>query len=692
MKSFQIKAGLFSLVMASGIVFTACEKKEEAPAVPGIDIAKMDQNISPKDDFFKYVNGTWYDNTEIPSDRTRWGSFDELRQMTDEDALAILQEAMESEALKDAPASGNITDQQKAINFYETIMDTVTRDAQGIEPLKPYLNRIDEINNVADLQRFLIEMEPYGGIGFFGFGVGSHPENSDLNTGYLGSVGLGLSRDYYVDTDEDTQEKMKKYRKHVARMLQFIGDDEKTAAANANVVVDFETSLAEPRMNKVDRRDARKRNNPRSIADLNKMAPSIDWQTYFDGIGAKVDTVIVTDPNYIIAMDGILKQNDVAAWKAYLRWSAIDRAAGNLSTDIDKANWEFYSKELRGAKAMRDRKERALNALNGSVGEALGKLYVEKKFPPEAKEKAEKMIKNIMLAFENRINNLEWMQPETKQKAIEKLRKMNVKIAYPDEWRDYSALVMESTKDGGTYFGNTLNLSKWNYYEDLDKLGKPVDKSEWLMPPQMVNAYFMPPYNEIVFPAAILQPPFYNYQADEAVNYGGIGAVIGHEISHSFDDSGARYDGDGNLNNWWTDEDLEQFTILGKQLAAQYDAAEVLPGVNINGAFTLGENIGDLGGVNAAYDGLQMYLEENGRPEDIDGFTAEQRFFLSWGTIWRTKATDESIRNQIKTDPHSPGIQRAQMPLQNVDAFYEAFDIQEGDAMYLAPEDRVRIW
>lgn len=695
MKINRAKAMLFVATIGLGVSLNSCKKETTEPTVPGIDIAAMDQTASPNDNFYNYVNGGWDANNEIPADRSSWGSFHELLKKTDGDALAILKEAIENQEsnLKDVQGATVTSDQQKAINYYETIMDTVSRDRQGVEPLKPYLAKIDAVKNVKDLQKLLIELEPYGGIGFMGVGVGSHPENSDLNTAFLGAGALGLSRDYYIDEDEDTKAKMVKYEAHVARMLQFIGESEEEATINAKSVVEFERSLAVPRMNKVDRRDARKRNNPRSIEDLNEMASSIDWATYFEGVGmSNIDTIIVSDPNYIIAMDKILKQNQVEDWKNYLRWSAIDQSAGNLTTEIDKANWEFYSKELRGAKVMRNREERALNTLNGSIGEALGKLYVEKKFPPEAKEKAKKMIENIMLAFEKRIENLEWMTPDTKQKAIEKLRKMNVKIAYPDEWRDYSALQMESTKAGGSYFSNRKNLQKWNHDEAMNDLGKPVDKSEWLMPPQQVNAYFMPPYNEIVFPAAILQPPFYNYQADEAVNYGGIGAVIGHEISHSFDDSGSRYDGDGNLKNWWTDEDLENFTALGKRLSDQYDAAEVLPGVNINGAFTLGENIGDLGGINAAYDGLQLYLAENGRPENIDGFTAEQRFFMSWGTIWRTKTREDALRNQIKNDTHSPGKQRAVMPLQNVDEFYEAFNIKEGDAMYLKPEDRVKIW
>ena len=326
------------------------------------------------------------------------------------------------------------------------------------------------------------------------------------------------------------------------------------------------------------------------------------------------------------------------------------------------------------------------------MGEALGKLYVEEKFPAEAKAKAANMIKNVIRAYENRINNLTWMSAETKVKAVEKLNKLTIKIGYPDKWKDYSALVIKSPEEGGSYFQNDINLSKWQNQEGIDNLTKPVDKTEWGMAPQTVNAYYNPSYNEIVFPAAILQPPFYNYQADEAVNYGGIGAVIGHEISHGFDDSGARYNADGNLVDWWTADDLTQFSALTGALADQYSALEPLPGTHVDGKFTLGENIGDLGGVNAAYDGLQLYLKENPNPGLIDGFTPEQRFFISWSTVWRSKMRDEALKNQVKTDPHSPGMYRAYVPLQNVDAFYDAFGIQKGDGMFIASDKRVKIW
>ncbi|MBV1887817.1 MAG: M13 family metallopeptidase [Urechidicola sp.] len=695
MNTKYFKAGLLTLAISAAITLVSCEKEEKAPEVPGIDLANLDQKESPKNDFYRFVNGGWEDSTEIPSDRVRWGTFDELRKKTDEDVMAVLKDAMNSEVLKDAQTVGTVSDQQKAINYFETILDTVSRDTQGIDPLKPYLAKIDQIANVEDLQEFLTEMEPYGGVGFFGVGVGSHPENSDLNTGFLSATGLGIARDYYLDDDDDTKEKREKYKAHIAKMLQYLGDSSEEAKANAVAVLAFETSLASPRMSKEDARDRRKQNNPRSIEDLNKMASSINWAVYFDSVGMKnIDTIIVSDPKYIIAMDAILKENKVDDWKNYLRWSLIDRDAGKLTTEIDRVNWEFYGKVLTGAEQQRKRDERALAAVNGGLGEALGKLYVEKHFPPEAKAKAMEMIDNILLAFEDRIKNLEWMSDETKEKALVKLSKMTVKIGYPDpeDWEDYSALELEGKKDGGSYFKNAKNLAKWGHDEAMAKLGKEVDKDKWIIVPQVVNAGYMPPYNQIIFPAGILQPPFFNWQADEAVNYGGIGAGIGHEISHAFDDSGSRYDGDGNLVNWWTDEDLEKFTALGQKIVAQYDAVEVLPGVNVNGEFTLGENIGDIGGISAAYDGLQIYLTKNGRPEDIDGFSPEQRFFMSWGTIWRSKSKDDALRDLIKRDPHSPAMIRATMSASNTDEFFEAFNIVEGDSMYVKPADRVKIW
>jgi putative endopeptidase len=691
------KFAFMSAIVLTSVLACKNESKNdiaEVEKVPGINLEFMDNSVKPSEDFFKHVNGKWLEKTEIPDDQTRWGSFNELRKKTDYDALSILKSAMSEnkdfKKIEVLPGS----DQEKAVKLFQTIMDTVSRNKQGIDPIKPYLAKINAINNIDDLQNYLIEMEPTGGAGFFGFGVGADPKNSDINSAYLGAGRLGLpDRDYYVKDDTDSKEKRELYVDHITKMLQFLGDSEPEANAQAKQILAFETRLAEPRMDKVERRDARKRYNPRSIDQVQNMVPAINWNNYFRGIGVKsIDTVIVSEVKYMNALQTILAENNLSDWKAYLRWSALNRSAGSLSNEIETASWEFYGKALRGAKKQRPRDERALQTLNGTIGEALGKLYVEQKFPPEAKLKAEKMISNVIKAFENRIKGVSWMTDETKEKAVEKLLALKVKIAYPDQWRDYSALEIKGVDEGGSYMQNMLNASAWNHSRNLEDLGNPVDKSRWGMAPQIVNAYFSPRFNEIVFPAAILQPPFYNYQADDAVNYGGIGAVIGHEISHCFDDSGSRYDKNGNLNNWWTDEDLKQFEALGNNLAEQYSAIEVLPETFINGKFTLGENIGDLGGVNAAYDALQLSFKENGRPENIDGFTPEQRFFMSWATVWRTKARDNALKNQIKTDPHSPGMNRAVQPLLNIDSFYEAFNIKETDSMYLEPEKRVRIW
>lgn len=673
------------------------QQKMKEKNAPGLEIKNLDTNVSPVDDFFRYVNGVWLDKTEIPADRTSWGSFNELRKKTDADVLEILNEAI---AKKNAPklkdAQGNLmamTDQEKAVNYYESIMDTEKRNSQGINPVLPILAKIDAVNNLEDLNRLMVESAPYGGAGFYNFYISNDLKNSNRYVGYVSPAGLGLSRDYYMDQDDNTKLKREKYIAHIAKMLQFYGDSKEIASNNAQRIFDYEYNLAKPRMTKEESRDRRKSYNPKSIGELTALTSTIHWNSYFTGIGiTKIDTVVVSQPKYMAAMDSIIKASSIDDIKLYLKWKAIDGAANMLSDDIEVANWEFYSKELTGAVQQLPRNERALASINGVLGEALGKLYVDKKFPPEAKAKAMEMIKNVMAGYEIRIQKLDWMSDATKQKAIEKLHKLTVKIAYPDKWKDYSALVVVGVKDGGSYFQNSMNARKWNFDKNIAKFGNPVDRTEWGMSPQTVNAYFNATNNEIVFPAAILQPPFYNYLADEAVNYGGIGAVIGHEISHSFDDSGSRFDGDGNLVDWWTAEDLEKFTVLGTKLVDQYSAKEALPEVYLNGKYNLGENIGDLGGVNAALEGLELFYKTNGRPENIDGFTAEQRFFISWATIWRTKMREDALRNLIKTDPHAPGMFRAYMPLTNVDAFYDAFNIKPEDKMYLKPDDRVKIW
>ena len=687
----KLTAFKFSTLIASvSLLLTSCgeatkDSKKAADLSHGIILENMDTTVNPKDDFYNYVNGNWMKNTKIPKDISLWGGFSVLRKSTDKDVLEII-----AKAKKNVNYASD-TDQAKALFLFDSKLDLDTRNTLGITPLQPALDAIAAINNLNDLQTVLMTVpnvsSPF--IEFISFG---DLNDSTINAAYLTENGLGLGeRDYYLDMDTKSVEIRSKYVEHISRMLQFLGDDEISAIASAEKILTMETELAIPRLDKVQSRDMRNYNNPTSISDTQLLIPSFDIKNMMADkkIKQKIDTLIVTQPKFIIALNLFLTRHTIDDIKTLLRWDTFVSSADRLTEEIEIANWEFYSKYLRDAKERKPAKERALAVVNNNLGEALGKLYVDAKFPSKAKENAEEMIANIITAYQARIHLLEWMSDETKTKAIEKLDEFTVKIGYPDTWEDYSTMEI---KKSNTYFENITAVNRWAFTKNLSEIGEPVDKTEWGMSPQTVNAYFNPLNNEIVFPAAILQAPFYDYLADDAVNYGGIGAVIGHEISHAFDDSGARFDANGNLVNWWSEEDLIQFTARGDALAAQYSKIEVLDSVYINGKFTLGENIGDLGGVLGAYDGLQLLYKKNGRPEDVNGFTAEQRFFMSWATVWRTLTRDEELRNRIKTDPHSPGRIRATQPLINIDAFYEAFDIKEGDGMFVPVEERVRIW
>lgn len=653
----------------------------------GIDLSLMDKEIRPQDDFYNYVNGTWMKNTEIPDDKTRWGSFNELRENTDADVLAILKKAAND------PNLATSSDEAKAVTVFQLINDTIKRNELGITPLLPHVERINAIQSKADLQPYLGENIRLGGYALFGFGVSADAKDSNKNVAQLYPGALGIERDYYLKDDEDSKKIKTAYQKHVARMFGFIGKTTEEAETLAAEVVAVETQLANARMDKVERRNPAKRYNPRTTDELGNIAQQIDWPAYLAGIGTEgVENLVITDLGFFSSLDTILNENSISALKTYLLWTLIDGTASRLSMDIDRANWDFYSKTLRGAIAQEPLEKRSIRTVNGTLGEALGKLYVGEKFPPEAKAQMKELVGNLVKAYTNRINALAWMDDETKAKAIKKLELTTVKVGYPDQWEDYSDLSLVNEAGELNYFDAMLNVGAYNFAENLAELGQAVDKTKWFMSPQTVNAYYNPAYNEIVFPAAILQPPFFDFTADAAVNYGGIGGVIGHEISHGFDDSGADYDAYGNLVNWWTEKDLDEFNTLGDKLANQYSAIEVLPETFINGKFTLGENIGDVGGIHAAFDALAIHHQENGKPEPIDGFTAEERFFLSWGTIWRAKIRDEALKNQVRTDPHSPGYNRANQPLKNMDAFYATFNVQEGDKMYLPKEDRVYIW
>lgn len=657
-------------------------KKEEMKE-EGINLSYMDKSVRPQDDFFSYVNGNWVKTTQIPSDKASWGSFNALRENVDDASLDIL-----NKILSESYPAGS--EGQKIQNLYASFMDTDKRNAEGLAPIKGDLAKIDAIKNLNDLQKYLLEATKLGDNSFYGWRVGADLKNSKMNAVYLGGPDLGLGRDYYQKVNESNAKTLAEYQSYVGKLFGVLGY--KNSEGAAKNVVDFEKQLANYLLTLEQNRDANLRYNPKNVSELPALVKNVNLQTYLKNAGVNTDRVIIGELKYYQNMDAFITQKNLPLLKDYLKYHLVNGNAGNLDENLEQIRFDFYSKYLQGQKEQRPMNKRGLSLVNGVLGEAFGKLYVDKYFTPESKAQMETYIDYILKSFKQHINDMDWMSPATKVKAQEKLSKFTVKIAYPDKWKDYSQLKVESPKAGATLYSNLQNVSAWQYQRSLDKVGKPVDKTEWGMSPQTVNAYYSGSNNEIVFPAAILQPPFYNPKADPAVNFGGIGAVIGHEISHGFDDSGSRFDGDGNLNNWWTDEDRKNFDAKVGQLAAQYSAYEPVKGSFVNGKFTSGENIGDLGGVAVAYDALQMYLRDHGNPGLISGFTQDQRFFMSWATVWRTKSTDQYMTNQVKTDPHSPGVFRAFGPLVNQDAFIKAFDIKPGDKMYKAPEERIKIW
>lgn len=654
------------------------EVKEE-----GLNLSYMDNSVRPQDDFYNYVNGGWMKTAEIPSDKPSWGSFNALREDVDVASLDILNKILSEKF----PAN---SEGEKIQALYGTFIDWNKRNAEGINPIKSQLAKIDAIKSVKDLQKYLIEATPAGDNPFYGWRVGADMKNSVMNAVYLGGPSLGLGKDYYQKVNEANTKTLEEYKNYVAKLETVLGS--KTPDATAQKIVDFEKKLAQDLLTLEQGRDANLRYNPKTVAELPALVKNVNLPNYLKAVGVNTDKVIVGELKYYQNMDSWMIDKNIGLIKEYIKYDLLNGNAGNLDQKLDDIRFDFYSKYLQGQKEQRSMDKRGLGVVNGVLGEAFGKLYVEKYFPAEAKQKMETYVDYIKKSFKQHLENVDWMSPVTKEKALEKLSKFKVKIAYPDQWKDYSKLNLTLDSNGGTYYNNLEKITEWSYAKNLDKIGKPVDKTEWGMSPQTVNAYYSSSNNEIVFPAAILQPPFFSFNADPAVNFGGIGGVIGHEISHGFDDSGSRFDGDGNLNNWWTESDRKNFDAKVGQLAAQYDKYEPVKGSFVNGKFTSGENIGDLGGINVAYTALQMYLKDHGNPGKISGLTQDQRFFMSWATVWRTKATDKYMTNQVKTDPHSPGYYRSFGPLVNMDAFQQAFDIKPGDKLYVAPENRIKIW
>ncbi|SMO83215.1 putative endopeptidase [Chryseobacterium rhizoplanae] len=649
----------------------------------GLDLSLMDTSVRPQDDFYNYVSGTWMKTAKIPSDKPTWGSFNKLAEDTDNNSMTIL-----NSLLKDKFADGS--EGKKIQDLYATYMNMEKRNADGIKPIQQNLNKIDAIKNMADLQNYLTSVTKEGENVFYGWGVDADLKDSKMNAVYLGNPSLGLGRDYYQKVNEKNTEAIAEYQKYVASMLKELGY--KNADEAAKGIVDYEKSIAQTYLTNEQSRDNTLQYNPKTMTELSALVKNVDLPGYLKKVGVNTDKVIISELGFYKDFDKLVNAQNLSVIKDYLKFHMIHGSASYLSENLGNMKFAFYGKYLRGQQEQRALNKRGFELINGSLGEAFGKLYVEKYFPAEAKAQMVELIDYLKKSFAVHINNLAWMSSTTKEKAMQKLNKFTVKVAYPDKWKDYSKLNIISEAKGGNLYKNLQNIGEWQYNKDLAKIGKPVDKTEWGMTPQTVNAYYNPVNNEIVFPAAILQPPFFNPKADAAVNFGGIGAVIGHEMSHGFDDSGAQFDADGNLVDWWTPEDKANFEKATKALASQYDKYEPVKGTFVNGTFTNGENIADLGGVNIAYDALQMYLKDKGNPGKISGFSQDQRFFLSWATVWRTLSSEKYMVNQVKTDPHSPGYFRSFGPLINVDAFYKAFDVKKGDKLYKTPEERIKIW
>jgi len=647
----------------------------------GIDPSGFDESVRPQDDFFAYVNGTWVKTTEMPADKARWGTFDALGEQSQRDIRELVEEVSQTDDVE--PGSPT----QKIRDFYNAWMDDETATAQGIEPIRGDLDAIAAIDSMDGVYSMFSKLGVYGVTTPIGLGIFSDMKDPDVNAIYVVQNGLTLpDRDYYLKDDEQFVNARQLYLQYVTDVFNLAGYD--NAADRAERLLALETSLAEVMWTKEENRDWSKRYNPMNIDELNELAPQINWTLGFEAAQIPVDKqFLVSQPSYFEAAGKILADTPLDTWKDYLNFQTISTFAPVLGDQYSQLSFDFFDKGLRGVDEQEPRWKRAVDSVNDNMGELLGQLYVEKYFQAESKARMDEMIQNLIAAYEVSITNLDWMSDETKQQALDKLHKFTPKIGYPDKWIDYTKLEVVD----GDLVANIKNGRTFAYNREIDKLDKPVDKTEWGMTPQTVNAYYNPVWNEIVFPASILQPPFFNVMADDAVNYGGIGAVIGHEIGHGFDDSGKRFDGDGVLRDWWTEEDAAKFDERKNALAAQYDSYDVIDGLTINGQFTSGENIGDLGGLSIAYLAYKMSLDGKEAPV-IDGWTGDQRFFLGWAQVWRSKARPEETKRRLTVDPHSPPKFRANGAAVNVPAFYEAFDVKEGDGMYLPPEERVKIW
>ena len=679
-------AGAIALAATAVPAFAAGQAKPAAAASKkpqlgawGVDLAGMDKSVNPGDNFYDFVNGTWHKNTEIPADKASWGGFGILRDLSDTRTREIIEASAKAKA---APGSN----QQKVGDLYASFMDEAAIEAKGLTPLQPIFAKINAIQNATDLARFFGEANRLGIGTPFGAGIEQDLKNNTVYSVYLGQGGIGLpDRDYYLDDKNPKFAEVRtKYKAHIANMLRLanISDPE----GRANRIFDLETKIAQAHWTRVEQRQLDKIYNPMNAQAMAQNMPGFDFPTFLKAAGLDIQPqVIVTTPSALTGAAKLAQSESIQTWRDYLTFRTLSGSAGMLPKAFVDESFAFNGKVLSGTPQLKDRWKRGVDLVGGTMGEAVGQLYVARYFPPDSKAKADELVKNLIASMDKHLVALTWMAEETKAKARAKLAAFTPKIGYPDKWRDYSALQIVP----GDAVGNAMRAQAFEYQRQLDKVGKPVDRSEWAMSPQTVNAYANPLLNEIVFPAAILQPPFFDPNADPAVNYGAIGAVIGHEITHHFDDQGSKFDPKGNLSEWWSPEDVAKFKSMTAKVVAQYGEYEPLPGSKVNGELTLGENMADLAGLTIAYDAYKMSLK--GKPDKvIGGYTGDQRFFLGFGQVWRNKMRDAALQQQLTTDPHSPGTVRPNV-VRNFDPWYKAFNVKNGK-LYLKPEERIRIW
>jgi putative endopeptidase len=681
----NIYISILSLALMMGCTTNVKNSNEAVKKYPPFDIRNMDTTVKPGDDFFVYTNGKWLKNNPIPADKNSRDAFDELFERSREDIREIILDAASAKEV--LPGSNK----QKIGIFYKSGMDTVKIGDQGIKPLKVFFDKIESIKTTDDVQLTAAFFQSYAISPFFYLFSNQDSKNSSNVIAQCYQAGLGLpERDYYFNDDESTKKIREKYLIHLTKMFELLKDEPVVAEKNAKTVMNIETQLAKASFTNIENQDPQKTYNKFDIEGLNNLSQNINWAAYFKQTGyPDLKEINIYQPGFFKELGNMLKSVSVEDWKTILRWQLINSTANYLSKDFQNQNFDFYYTTLSGQEKMEPRWKLVLDATSGSLGEAIGQLYVEKYFPPAAKERITALVMNLKASLKQRIENLSWMGPQTKQEAVAKLDNMKVKVGYPNKWRDYSTL--EITSD--SYVMNILNSQAFEFRYTMDKIGKPVDREEWGMTPQTVNAGYYPNKNEIVFPAGILQPPFFNLDADDAVNYGAIGMVIGHEMTHGFDNQGRQYDKDGNLRDWWTKEDSKSFEDHTAMLIDQYNKYEVLDSTFVNGKLTLGENIADLGGATIAFNAYKLSLEGKTAPEPVDGHTNFQRFFLSYAQIWRTNMRDAELRRRVKIDVHSPAKVRINGVVYNMPEFYEAFpEVKPGDKLFRAPEQRPVIW